>query len=306
MEQYFCMEQKLLKIGGIVAGIIFLFSGIGKMLNTLNFAILIGNYGFHYLFFLSPVIVITEITIGLLLLFGYKLRKTAIIASILTLLFTIAFIYANQAKGVADCGCFGVIKPLNFTPTITILRNVFIILLLTLIIFKYKQVNDNLKKWQLYISYFIIGISIFVAGFTFSPPSATNTPKQHPFYHKAIKDTELKNIIQAQKDSNYLIFYFSYDCAHCWNSIENLKPYLKKEVVDTLVLYANGSEEEKNIFNQSFNISYTITSLPKDSIIPFIYYYPTAFFIHNDSVKNIIEGVLPSANTYKKYYLQKN
>lgn len=300
------MEQKLLKAGGIIAGTIFLISGIGKMLNTFNFALLITSYGLNYMFFLAPLIVIAEITIGIFLIFSYKLKHTALFASILTSVFTIAFIYANQAKGIEDCGCFGVIKPLNFSPVITILRNIFIILLTTIIVFRYKETSNKLKKWQLYISLIIIGLSVFVSGFTFSPSSGNKKPKQHPFTQQAVKDTELKDVIKTHKDSSYLIFYFSYDCAHCWNSIENLKPYLKTKIVDTLILFGNGNEEEKNIFHQSFDISYKITNLQQDSIVPFIYYYPTAFIIRNDTVENIIEAALPSAITYKKYYSPKN
>lgn len=49
---------------GIIAGSVFLLSGLGKLSNIALFQALIGDYGFASLYMLGPLIVLVEIALG--------------------------------------------------------------------------------------------------------------------------------------------------------------------------------------------------------------------------------------------------
>ena len=89
----------------------------------------------------------------------------------------------------------------------------------------------------------------------------------------------------------------SYSCNHCINSIENYKAYTENNVVDTTLCYVLVNSENPNIdslrnaFRSHYpNLQYTETSQGID----FISAFPTAFYIENDTIKEVIIGELPS------------
>lgn len=57
-----------MRVAEIVVGMMFIFSGFGKVDSAQEFGELISKYGFDWFSILSPIIIIAEIAIGMLLL----------------------------------------------------------------------------------------------------------------------------------------------------------------------------------------------------------------------------------------------
>jgi hypothetical protein len=169
---------------------------------------------------------------------------------------------------------------------------------------KYPEEKVEIVKWKRYLVATVMCISIFTAGLTFRIPFfLRGKPATHLFQNQNIKNTGLSNYIKTSTDSTYLVFCFSYTCPYCWNSIENLRQYQKTNTVDSVMVLAVGSPEDKLIFEQDFKPDFAIKDLKVEAMDSLTTFYPTAFYIVHDTIKVIVRAELPSPFIFKKYYL---
>ncbi len=303
----YMFEKRILNIYSVIIGIFFIISGIGKVIDTAGFSNLIYQYGFGYLMILSPLIIIAEILLGLFLILLITPKRNSLFSFILLMIFTISFAYAHFKHGINDCGCFGSLQHSNISPLFSFIRN-FILLIMSLIIWiKYPKEKMEVAKWKKYLILSVMCLSIFVAGFTFKTPFFLQSKAEtHKFQNQSIKNTELSKYIKTSQDSTYLFFCFSYNCTYCWNSIENLRQYKKSNTVDSVVVFATGADSSKLIFEQNFHPDFIIKNLPPEAMNKLTTAYPTTFYVEHDTVKVIIQSVLPSYITFKKYYILSN
>lgn len=198
----------------------------------------------------------------------------------------------------------GTLQHSNIPPIFSFIRN-FILLGMALIVWiKYPKGEIGIAKWKTRLVLLVMCASIFVTGFTFRiPPIFRKNSGEHRFHNQHIQNTELSKYLKTSPDSTYLVFCFSYTCAHCWNSIENLRQYKKRNTVDSVIVFATGEVSDKLFFMENFQPDFSIKDLPKNEMIRMVDAFPTAFYVHNDTIKVIIQSVLPSPITFMKYYL---
>lgn len=281
------------RILSIIVGIVFIFSGLVKLLDVSAFQNLIIQYGLSLFHYLAPLIILLEILLGMALLLGIYQKITAIATICMLLVFTGAYTYGYLVNSVEDCGCFGSL--VKSTPTITYTRNVLLIAILVIIVLLDKTIINSVPQWKVIILLAIMIPSIFAAGMTFRIIRHNND--SHPFEGMNVSETPLKNIIGTD-DKSKLVLFMSYQCQHCWNSIENYKAYVENGFVDTSLCYAlcastqSGADSVALLFKESYP-EVTCQDVIKDSA-SFIEVTPTAFFIEGDKVTKIIIGGLPS------------
>lgn len=294
-------NKKTLSVYAVIIGVVFIISGVGKVIDTTGFSNLIYEYGLGYFMILSPLIVLIELLFGFYLIFLINPKRDSMISFFLLLIFTIAFLFGHFKNGVNDCGCFGSIQPSNIPFSFSIIRNIILMVMSFIVWFKYPKENLKINRWK---NWFIMGfmsIFIFTAGFTFRTPLFLQTqPKTHQFQNQNIKNTELTNYVKTSKDSTYLIFCFSYSCPHCLNSIENLRQYQRTNTVDRVLVFATGTASDKLIFEQNFQPDFPIKDLSGLEMDKLTLAYPTAYYVKNDSIKVVIQGVLPSPFVFQK------
>jgi uncharacterized membrane protein YphA (DoxX/SURF4 family) len=301
------LDKKALQIFSIITGLFFIISGVGKVVNTTAFSYLIHQYGLGYFMILSPVIILAEILIGLCLVLLINPRSNSLYALLLLIIFTLAFAYAHFKHGVNDCGCLGTLQPSNLPPVFSFLRNLLLIIMSIIVWMKYPKEKTDIVKWKKYLLIAAMGVSCFSAGYTFTlPPSFKKTDDKPKFENKVVKSTELDNYIKPSIDSSYLVFCFSYSCPHCWNSIENLRQFIKMKIADSVIVFALGEAKEKQFFYDNFKPDFKIRDLTHDKMIKLTTFYPTAFYIRHDTIKLELHGVLPSPITFKQFYLETN
>jgi uncharacterized membrane protein YphA (DoxX/SURF4 family) len=96
----------------IFLALIFIFAGIEKIGNPINFSIAISNYKLFPLTiinFSAVVIPWIEIISGILLMFGVSVKENAVIITSLLFIFTILIIISLFRGLNIDCGCFGTV-----------------------------------------------------------------------------------------------------------------------------------------------------------------------------------------------------
>ena len=274
-------------------GIVFVFSGLVKLLDVSAFQNLIIQYGLSLFQYLAPLIILLEILLGMALLLGVYQRITAITTICVLLVFTGAYTYGYLVNSVEDCGCFG--NLVKSTPAITYTRNVLLIAILVIIVLLDKTIINSVPQWKVIILLAIMIPSFFAAGMTFRIKRHHND--SHPFEGMNVVETPLKKYIETD-GKRKLVLFMSYQCQHCWNSIENYKAYVENGFVDTALCYALctttqfGTDSIALLFKESYP-EVNSQEVIRDSA-SFIEATPTAFFIEGNRVTKIIIGGLPS------------
>ncbi|MDR2929139.1 MAG: DoxX family protein [Cytophagaceae bacterium] len=281
--------NKRTEICSLVAGIVFLVSGMAKAIDSSVFAHTIAQYGFDNLQFLSPLISMVEVVIGLLLVFQVWQRWTALAGAAMVAVFTLVYVYGAMFRGVDDCGCFGTVEILNTSPTLTFARNAALLCLLVAV-WRKGENKCNLNRWIVVTALIFMCMVAFMSGYT-----CKKTGKKHePNPARTVEYKVLKDFVSTSSDSTYLVFAFTYTCPHCLNSIANLKEYVPSGVVDKVIGLALGDSIAERIFTETFHPNFPIKNCSEE-LLRLTRNFPTACYIRNDSIVMQLSGELPCA-----------
>ncbi|MDR2836065.1 MAG: DoxX family protein [Bacteroidales bacterium] len=293
-----------IRIFSILAGIIFLLSGIGKSMAVLNFYNLIIQYGFSYISFLAPFIVLIEILLGLFLVFQIRLKETALVALLLLFGFTSIYSYGYFFQHIEDCGCFGAI-PLTLPPIWVFIRNIILMVFLFFVFIKADKGKVKIKNWVKVVVLFVMCCVSFTSGYTYTNELDIDD-RTDEYLGKSVQETVMKEFITTSKDSSYLIFAFSYSCSHCLNSIENLKQYEPSGAVDKVIGLAWGDSIAERQMKENFNPNFLLKNYSPIILFNLTNRYPTAYYIKNDTIKQVYRGELPCSYIFSKKIKEHN
>lgn len=283
-------------IPAILVGLVFVLSGIGKVGNIIGFQHLIFDYGLNNFQLLAPIIVLAEILIGILLIFNIQVKTISIVGICMLILFSCAFLYGWLENDITDCGCFGYYIPIPASPALTFIRNSLLILLLIWTCYNAIDNNQSIEQWKRVTIFTIMFSATFVAGMSYKPFAFFK--RVHPFENQVISSTPLISYSMAKHGESELLFFFSYSCPHCVNSMENFKAWGTTNAVDKLTAYVIvdstniNTDSLRNIFLQRYP-TIQVRELNIKSI-NFIEAYPSAFLIKLDTIQSVIIGELPS------------
>ena len=298
--------KHIIKIFSILSGCIFLLSGIGKSLATADFAEMIMLYGFGNVGFVAPLIAVAEIIIGLFLILSIYTKRTSFVAILFLLAVSIIYVYGYFRHNISDCGCFGKISILNkMSPWQIIVRNLLLIIMLTMVC-KYSELRKfSFAKWKPIVIVCAVGLSAFLAGYSFKNDKSVFNQKGkiHPLINKAINETILPELDTFSADSSYVAVIFSYRCENCWNYIENLNRYTEYPNFDRIVVFAGG-EDKNNEFADFFKPNYRIKIVDESKLIELVQVSPTLLYIKNDTIRHVVQGIVPSLHIFEKNYLK--
>lgn len=279
------------KVFRFIVGTIFLLSGLLKATNTAAFADLMSQYGATWLGLGAPLIILAEIIIGLLLVFGFFPKYTAVAASAFLLIVSGVYLYGIYAKGITDCGCFGPLTWLNSKPWITFLRNAVLLGLLVPSLLTSDATRQASTSTITFMAV-IATIVMFMCGFSFR--GAKCTQKHTKFHPISVADSQLASIVSCHPDSTYLVFAFSYTCPFCLNSIGNVNQYQPMAMVDKVIGLAVNDSIGKERFDRLFDINFEIQEIPALSMIQISNTLPAVFFIRHDSIISQYTGMIYS------------
>ena len=285
----------------LIVGVVFLLSGFGKAIDVSAFANLLAQYGFPSLMWIAPIIIIAEITLGLCLLLRIYPKQVTMFSIAMIVMFSVAFLYAQHAKNITDCGCFGAIKILEFSPAAVYIRN---IIMMGMLLFSYIHLPSETKvifSLRQYVFFLILLVASFMTGYTFHNKKKEKSQK-HPLIEKPINETILTQYYNFSSDSSYVICVFSYRCSSCWNYMENLNRYRESPEIDHVIALSVG-EDQNNKFVQFFNPKFDIISVNETEILKLTSVSPTVLYIQKDTIRYVIQGIVPSIHTFEKDYL---
>lgn len=277
----------------IFLGIILVLSGLLKATDTATFADLMSQYGATWFGLGAPLIIFTELLLGLSLIFDLYPKWTTWTSATFLVIVTLIYIYGITAKGITNCGCFGPLTWLNSKPWITFVRNACLLALLipTLIY----PPNKNLKpSFSTVIFIAIIATMVmFMCGFSMHGAKCTQK-RQTTFLPYALPSSPLSKHISCNQDSTYLIFAFSYSCPYCQNSIGNVNQYTPMGYVNRVIGFAVEDSVTRERFNRLFDVNFEIHEISNLQMYQLTTTLPTTFLIRHDSIINQYSGMVIS------------
>jgi uncharacterized membrane protein YphA (DoxX/SURF4 family) len=277
--------MKLLsKIFLLSTGLIFLFSGFSKAIDSQAFINKLWEYGFGYFGYLAPLVSSLEIYLGLSILLRYNVRISLFVGLILTSLFSIIFLFGNFFLGVKECGCFGEI--IHLTTTETIIKNLFLIIGFTYLL-KGKIESRANKPIQLLVL-LVSAISFSLSGYTIDN-SLVSTFTFNKLEGKSISETKLSNISMFSKDGNFTIFVYSPICDHCWNATANVKEINESKLFgDVIGVISTSKMDFLQDYEKSFTPNFKTVVVDKKTLLhTFGNGYPKLLIIRNGKIVKV-------------------
>ena len=270
-------------------GTIFIFSALSKYypIEPFEFTIVeTGLISWKISLILARIIIALELTIGILLLFGYHLKLVLKITIIVLLIFTLHLLYTILTKGnIGDCGCFGELLPM--TPFQGIIKNI-LLLILALIL------NQSKYNWQLkfkHLAFYVFTASnIFIfsqnaVDFTYSSNYLNKPFENFKLSLDTIYNTpSYEKIGKPSKDirkEKMILEFFSSSCEHCRIAAKKFAVIKKLNPQIPLYFFINGDDDDINQFKFKTNIN----DIPSSKLngetfiqlaglqLPVIYYY---------------------------------
>ncbi|MDR1739780.1 MAG: DoxX family protein [Bacteroidales bacterium] len=293
------MKQRI-KIYSIIAGIIFLLSGFGKALGMSDFVILISRYGLPLPFLAALCLVIIETALGLLLFFQLWLRKVSGIAIVLIFFVTLIFLYGYLFVNMDDCGCFGAFSWLNMPPIYTFIRNAILLYLLVDIFINSKDLLGNITFVERIAFLVVLCVTSFFIGYTSDSENIDFKYGDSKYEGKTVQETKLGEFITTHHDSTYFVFAFSYTCAHCLNSIENLKEYENSDMVDKVIALAFNGTGGRKFFHDMFHPNFLIMEYEPSVLFGLTNSFPRGYYIKNNRVLLELSGELPCSYVFSR------
>ncbi|MBQ7449127.1 MAG: DoxX family protein [Paludibacteraceae bacterium] len=275
----------------LIAGLVFLSSGLLKAADTAAFSDLMGQYGASWIGYGAPMVILAEITLALLLVFNCFPRFTALSASVFIVAVSVIFLYGVAAKEITDCGCFGQLAWLNTKPWITFMRNGILLALLLPSVLK-PQSGAKESEYAYLIMASVVVPAMFISGFSFN--GAKCLEKKHGFKPLAVADSPLAQYVTTSRDSAYLVYAFSYDCPYCMNSIGNVNQYTQMRAVDRVIGLAVNNPKAEERFQSLFDTNFEIHNITPSEMHRIASTLPVAFLIKNDTIIRRFSGTVVS------------
>lgn len=275
----------------IIVGLVFLLSGLLKAIDTAAFANLMSQYGTSWFGLGAPFIILIEVFLGILLIFGFYPKQITWSSVVFLCAVSTIYLYGVLAKGITDCGCFGPLTWLNSKPWLTFTRNGLLLALLIPSLLKTEPDSSPTFPSVVFMA-FIAVIVMFMCGFSFRGAECLN--KQHTFQPIALSDSPLANYIECHADSSYLVFAFSYGCPYCQNSIGNVNQYTEMNVVDRVIGLVLEDSIAQARFERLFDVNFDIKHISQIDMVRLSTTLPVTYMIHHDTIISQYTGMVVS------------
>ncbi|MBD3582927.1 BT_3928 family protein [Flavobacterium selenitireducens] len=148
------MRNVITQFSRIFVGILFIISGLIKLNDPVGFGYKLEEYFSEPVLnlpFLTPLalaiavfVVIFEVVLGVMLLFGFKIKFTIWSLLLMIVFFTFLTFYSAYFNKVTDCGCFG--DALKLTPWESFTKDIVLLFFILILFFNQKLIRPFLSK----------------------------------------------------------------------------------------------------------------------------------------------------------------
>lgn len=287
-------------ISTTILGLMFLFSAFAKAWDAEAFADMLLLYGPQWFSIGAPIIIMAESVLGMALVLQIKTRWSAIFADCFLVIVSAIFAYGVLAKGIQDCGCFGVFSRL-FTgkPWVTFVRNaLFVAISIPAILDSNRKVRYVYPKICLTI--IVTAMACFVCGLSMRKSYKLPKISQVKPNNRSKVMEKLNEIYSFNSDSTYVVYLFSFTCPHCQNSFANVQQFQQFNVADKVIGIAVEDQEAQERFYRIYKPEIDIITIPKEQMEQITNQLPIGMSIRENSIKKAEVGFITSPGLFLK------
>lgn len=275
----------------ILLGLVFIFSGLTKLFPIEYFEVLlVKNHILNW--FLAPYIarlfIGLELTIGILLILGTRIKFTLYMAISLLLVFTGYLLWSYIFQGNSEnCGCFGTF--LIMSPLEAIIKNV-VMIGIGVVLFVSKTQNG----FEVPLSTIcLVTLSCLAAPFVINNISETTVnvrDKEALNFHLdigSIADSSNVKQVSLLKKGKHIIGFLSYACTHCRMAAAKAQAIRSNNSTLPISFIMAGNLVNKEIFfKQSMSYAVPYIHITDDAFLRITGgEFPVFYFLENDTVK---------------------
>jgi len=280
-------------------GLMFLISAFAKAWDGEAFADMLLLYGPQWFSIGAPVIIMIEAVLGMFLLLRVHPRITVMAADTFLIVVSLIFAYGTLALGIEDCGCFGALSHIyTGKPWMTFARNgVFLLISVPAWIYPSGD-NEKLQMPKQIATLLASSAACFICGLAmhrsfdlpdiFSPKLDTSDRTME----------KLCNIYPFSSDSTYVVYLFSFSCAHCQNSFANVQQFEQFHVVDKVMGIAIDDAEAHERFYRIYQPQISILTIPHDTMTQITGQLPEVLLIRDKRIQSIESGSVTSPGIF--------
>jgi uncharacterized membrane protein YphA (DoxX/SURF4 family) len=167
--------KNIISISRLLVGGLFIFSGLIKVNDPVGTSIKMEEYFDVFATDISPIfeplkaislpiavfLVVLEVTLGIMLLVGWRLKLAVYLLMGMILFFTFLTFYSAYFNKVTDCGCFG--DAIKLTPWQSFYKDVLLLALITLLLVFKKHMPDGPAFFGKWLTLGTLVISLLLA-----------------------------------------------------------------------------------------------------------------------------------------------
>lgn len=285
-------------ISTTLLGLMFLVSAFAKAWDAESFAQMLLLYGSSNLGVVAPVIIMVEALLGTALLLRIHPRWAASAADCFLVLVSLIFAYGVLFRGIEDCGCFGALSRLyTGRPWVTFVRNAVFLAISVPALRDWTNPRQT-PWWKIGVAAVAASMACFASGLSmrqsFELPNWTSMRQQN--WDETME--KLNAVYPFNEDSTYLVYLFSFSCAHCQNSFANVEQFQDMHVVNKVLGIAIEDEEARERFYRIYEPQIAIQTIPNDSMAHITGSLPVALFISGGKIQNAESGGVTSPGIF--------
>lgn len=241
-------KEVILLIIRFIIGIVFLFSGITKLVYVEPFELSFAQLGFSWNLtpFIARLFIAFEFVLGLCVIFRIKNKLTlkSIIGLLIIFTFYLAYLW-YKTNNEADCGCFG--EYLKMNPLQSIIKNIVLGILAVYLLIKTEEYKHKMEK----VILSIIIISSLISAFAFNyidfnrfklaDVDERNYRLELELFDPFIYGNDTLKMDEGKK----IVCFFSLRCPHCKLAAQKISIIKDNLPTDIPVYYYLGGDSTK-------------------------------------------------------------
>ena len=295
------MLRYLSWISTTLLGLMFLVSAFAKAWDGEAFADMMLQYGPAWFSIGAPIIIAIEAVLGTALLLRVKPRRSALMADLFLLTVSAIFAYGVLAKGIQDCGCFGALSRLyTAKPWMTFVRNALFGLVSVPAILDAPDGKDKYLNSKTVAAMGVAVIACFICGLSMRASFELPKWKTVKTENRTKTMEKLQALYPFEGDSVYIVYLFSFSCAHCQNSFANVQQYQQFKAADKVLGIAIEDKEAQARFERIYQPQIEIRTIPQNEMASITGQLPVCLLIRGDSIRHVETGFVTSPGIFLK------
>ncbi|MCH7529367.1 MAG: DoxX family membrane protein [Candidatus Marinimicrobia bacterium] len=283
--------------GRILLGIMFIFSGLAKVMDAQTFLNTLPLYNVpDWTSVPAALMPAVEVALGVALLAGMAPALVALSTIGLLAAFSVLLVAGILGGELETCGCFGAY--LQTSPQLALLRNLILVLVAVAVWYYHRREESSWRAWQVGLLMAVLLLAGTYTGYTIQAPAQDDSLAQvgELFPIEGLLEEEFP------LEGENLVFVFAVNCEHCWNAVNNVKELASRSGLPMLGVTLSPAYEIDR-FVREFGIDFPIYRYDQQSFFEAFHTWPALYYLQEGTIVGRVDDEVPSLKTLREVHL---